>query len=221
MEVGRASKRMHQTHAPPVDSIVDQCLIALCWSIGREYCCLLADSFDHDVGSVRSDGRRRKMCFCYLMLGSCYRACNRTKVPTYVFLDFLCVVKLQKSPFRSRVHLGQATSSRQMCPRLRGYLDCTQRVNANSECITLTRLKASYFLFLHSQIQWLVQWANAKSVKNLGRLTARLDILLSGSLMWTYTWSRYEVPIKTGNRLMMDLGGILMGLAMIFFGEDW
>ena len=106
-----------ETHAPnacpvstPVDSIVDRCSIALCRSIGREYCCLLADSFDHDVGSVRSDGRRRKMCFCYLMLGSCYRACDRTKVPTYVFLDFLCVVKLQKSPFRSRVHLGQATS---------------------------------------------------------------------------------------------------------------
>jgi len=86
MEVGRASKRMHQTHAPPVDSIVDQCLIALCWSIGREYCCLSADSFDHDVGSVRSDGRRRKMCFRYLMLGICYCACEGTKVPTYVFL---------------------------------------------------------------------------------------------------------------------------------------
>jgi hypothetical protein len=110
-----------ETHAPkacpvstPVDSIVDRCSIALCRSIGREYCCLLADSFDHDVGSVRSDGRRRKMCFCYLMLGSCYRACNRTKVPTYIFLDFLCVVKLQKNPFRSRVHLGQATSKRRV-----------------------------------------------------------------------------------------------------------
>ena len=36
---------------------------------------------------------------------------------------------------------------------LTGLLDCTQRANAYSECITLTQLKASYCLFLHSQIQ--------------------------------------------------------------------
>ena len=65
-----------------------------------------------------------------------------------------------------------------------------------------------------------MQWANAKSVKNLGGLTARLDILVSGSLAWTYTWSRYEVlplfhyfMVFFVPGLMMDLGGILTGLA--------
>ena len=61
-----------------------------------------------------------------------------------------------------------------------------------------------------------MQWANAKSVKNLGGLTARLDVLVSGSLAWTYTWSRYEVlPLFHHFMaffvpgLMIDLGGIL------------
>ena len=64
-----------------------------------------------------------------------------------------------------------------------------------------------------------MQWANAKSVKNLGGLTARLDILVSGSLAWTYTWSRYEVTIN-GNWIDDGLGGDIDGLGGIFIGED-
>ena len=64
-----------------------------------------------------------------------------------------------------------------------------------------------------------MQWANAKSVKNLDGLTARQDILVSGSLASTYTWSLYEVTID-GNWIDDGLGGILTGLAGIFVGED-
>ena len=64
-----------------------------------------------------------------------------------------------------------------------------------------------------------MQWANAKSVKNLGGLTARLDILVSsGSLAWTYTWSRYKVTIN-GNWIDDGLGGILTGLAGYSLGK--
>ena len=55
-----------------------------------------------------------------------------------------------------------------------------------------------------------MQWASVKSVKNLGRLTARLDILVSGSLAWTYTWSRYKVTIN-GNWIDDGLGGDIDG----------
>ena len=64
-----------------------------------------------------------------------------------------------------------------------------------------------------------MQWANAKSVKNLGGLTARLDILVSGSLAWTYMWSRYEVTIN-GNWIDDGLGGDIDGLGGILVGED-
>jgi len=63
-----------------------------------------------------------------------------------------------------------------------------------------------------------VQRANVKSVKNLGGLMARLDILVSGSLVWTYTWSPYEVTIN-GNWIDDGLGGILTGLADIHRGR--
>ena len=57
------------------------------------------------------------------------------------------------------------------------------------------------------------------AAENRGGPTARLDILVSGSLASTYTWSLYEVTID-GNWIGDGLGGILTGLAGIFVGED-
>ena len=57
------------------------------------------------------------------------------------------------------------------------------------------------------------------AAENRGGSTVRLDILVSGSLASTYTWSLYEVTID-GNWIDDGLGGILTGLAGIFVGED-
>ena len=62
-----------------------------------------------------------------------------------------------------------------------------------------------------------MQWAGVKSVKNLDGSTAKLDMLVSGSLTSTYMYSHYEVTID-GNWIDDGLGGILTGLAGIFVG---
>ena len=57
------------------------------------------------------------------------------------------------------------------------------------------------------------------AAENCGGSTARLDILVSGSLASTYTWSLYEVTID-GNWIGDGLGGDIDGLGGIFVGED-
>ena len=49
------------------------------------------------------------------------------------------------------------------------------------------------------------------AAENRGGSTARLDILVSGSLASTYTWSLYEVTID-GNWIDDGLGGDIDGL---------
>ena len=87
------------------------------------------------------------------------------------------------------------------------------RLHAAGECIQRmhnldsTQGKLLFIFTFADSMTRAAQWANAKSVKNLGGLTARLDTLVSGSLVRTYTWSRGEVTINAGTGLMMDLGG--------------
>ena len=97
------------------------------------------------------------------------------------------------------------------------YLHWLMNTAAEKTIIGLTRLHQGFF---SRRFNELYSGRLKTAAETRGGSTARIDILVSGSLGSTYTWSRYEVTID-GNWIDDGLGGILTGLAGIFLGDDW